>query len=92
MSDQQAVAARVEEVAAILANLEPHQQRVVAEFHELQGRLEKLESFIGSAAFQAVHRSERIVLLRQASAMEDYADCLYARIELWTPIDEEGRA
>lgn len=64
-------------------DLKPHQQRVVAERDELAERLGKLNTFIGSPAFNAVEGEERRLLLAQAVHMTSYFVTLIERIDLW---------
>lgn len=78
---------RTEEVAAKLAALAPHQQRVVAEAGAREGELAKLEAFIGSPVFQQLDRDERILLTRQATIMEELVQCLHERIGLWMEVE-----
>jgi len=60
--------------------LQPHQQRVVEESQELLGRIERLQAFSESPTFAALDATERHRLLRQMSAMADYAMVLAERI------------
>ena len=61
----------------------PHQQRVVEECNELDIRLSKLNSFIGSRNFGDVIGPERAMLTAQAHHMTGYWMTLRERIELW---------
>jgi len=60
--------------------LQPHQQRVVEESQELLGRIERLQAFTDSPVFTGLDSAERDRLLRQMSAMADYATVLAERI------------
>ena len=60
--------------------LQPHQQRVVEESQELLGRIERLQTFTDSPVFAGLDSAERDRLLRQMSAMADYATVLAERI------------
>ena len=60
--------------------LQPHQQRVVEESQELLGRIERLQAFTDSPVFAGLDSAERDRLLRQMSAMADYATVLAERI------------
>ena len=60
--------------------LQPHQQRVVEESQELLGRIERLQAFTDSPVFAELDSAERDRLLRQMSAMADYATVLAERI------------
>lgn len=62
----------------------PHQQRVVDELDELSTRLDKLNSFIGSAKFNEIGiQVERDLLLKQVGQMTAYWMTLHERIQLW---------
>ena len=60
--------------------LQPHQQRVAEESQELLGRIERLQAFTDSPVFAGLDSAERDRLLRQMSAMADYATVLAERI------------
>lgn len=60
--------------------LQPHQQRVVEESQELLGRIERLQAFTDSPVFAGLDSAEQNRLLRQMSAMADYATVLAERI------------
>jgi stress-induced morphogen len=64
-------------------NLQPHQQRVVDEKQELDGRRDKLEVFIVSDLFQTLDSAEQERMLRQAKAMGEYSLILGERIQAW---------
>jgi hypothetical protein len=62
--------------------LQPHQQRVVAEKHELDEKIDKLKAFImESPIFQKLPDDERSRLNRQYDVMVEYSRILGARIE-----------
>lgn len=63
--------------------LQPHQQRVVDEAHELGERLAKLRAFIGTPFFYGLSFDEQARLVRQESAMRTYYGILLERIEAW---------
>jgi hypothetical protein len=65
--------------------LEPHQQRVVAERYELEGKLSRLVAFLETqpAARGSISVAERDRLRAQAAVMRAYVDILAARIEAW---------
>lgn len=62
-------------------NLQPHQQRVVAEKSELDERLTKLLAFFQSPMFISLPEAERSRLRNQARFMDGYAAVLQERIE-----------
>jgi hypothetical protein len=63
--------------------LQPYQQRVVAEKAELDGKLDKLKAFLVADSFVAVNNAEQDRLLRQAKAMGEYSKILGERIAAW---------
>lgn len=66
---------------AIPFQLLPYQQRVVGEHVEIVERLQKLLTFLGSRTFEQVTPTERERMLRQAAAMQTYANVLEERIK-----------
>lgn len=62
------------------STMQPHQQRVVDEQAELDGRLAKLNTFINSALFSTLDGDEQDRLERQATTMAMYSDILSDRI------------
>jgi hypothetical protein len=78
------------QAAAVLA---PHEQRVVQEATELQGRLDKLTAFIGGQVFVTeLDQTDRLLLYRQHAAMTELVFVLAARIQRFKPVgaDSEG--
>jgi len=76
-----------------LALLAPHEQRVVQEAIELQGRLDKLTAFIDGQVFMTeLEQADRLLLYRQHAAMTELAFLLAARIQRFKPVgaDSEG--
>ncbi len=61
-------------------DLQPHQQRVVAEKEEVSDRLAKLLTFFQSPVFQGLPEAERSRLRNQARFMDGYAAVLEERI------------
>lgn len=62
--------------------MEPHQQRVLDERNELNGRLSKLRVFITtSPTFDALPNDDKMLLKRQSETMGTYYDILNMRIE-----------
>lgn len=60
---------------------QPHQQRVVDEKAENDGRLEKLKAFIESnPTFETLPGAEQVRLCRQARIMRELSDVLGERI------------
>jgi hypothetical protein len=65
-------------------SLQPHQQRVVIEFNDLQEKRRALAEFIvKNPVFRELDEAERERLKRQATAMTAYADVLEERMESW---------
>jgi hypothetical protein len=62
------------------STLQPHQQRVVDERAELDGKLAKLNTFIDGATFSALDADEQDRLKQQAATMTMYSDILTERI------------
>lgn len=54
--------------------------RLLAESRELEGRIEKLETFIGTTAFLALPGDQQALLDAQRSTMKSYAEILGRRI------------
>jgi hypothetical protein len=68
-----------------MAELLPHQKRVVEEQAELAARLAKLSLFINSAFFASVDHAEQKRLINQETAMTLYDVILHERIKAFTP-------
>lgn len=66
-----------------LAELQPHQQRVVVEFKVLCTRIENLRVFTTAERFKRIAHAEQVLMLSQLDAMHTYAEMLDARMELW---------
>lgn len=64
-----------------VVELQPHQQRVVAEKAELDERIEKLNSYFEQPHFRSLHTDEQARMLHQAVLMEYYSKVLGDRIE-----------
>lgn len=62
-------------------NLQPHQQRVVAEKTELDEKLAKLLAFFQGGIFASLPEAERSRLRNQARFMDGYSAVLGERIE-----------
>jgi hypothetical protein len=60
--------------------LQPHQQRVVAEKAELDERLNKLLAFNSTQTYQELPAEDRDLLFEQASYMQAYSSVLGLRI------------
>lgn len=56
------------------------QKRVIEEKNDLDGRLERLDGFIGKSLYGAASRAEQERLCRQAGLMRDYSAVLGERI------------
>ncbi len=60
--------------------MQPHQQRVVDEKSELDGKLAKLKFFLAGDLFKTVNPDEQKRLTTQAKIMCDYSEILGERI------------
>lgn len=60
--------------------MQDYQERVVDEKKELDGRLERLASFIDSESFSSIDIAERSRLLNQSIHMRNYSQVLCDRI------------
>lgn len=60
--------------------MDDFKQRLEAEQKELQGKLQKLNGFIGSDAFKNIDEVQKTLLNVQARAMETYNQILLERI------------
>lgn len=60
--------------------MQPYQERVIAESNDLRDKLNKLEAFINSDAFNDLDREDRQLLRRQCFYMDDYFEVLRKRI------------
>jgi hypothetical protein len=58
----------------------PHELRVVAEKHDLDGRLQKLEVFIAGPTFKMLDVEEQARMTRQADLMFQLSQVLGERI------------
>lgn len=67
-------------------DLQPHQQRVVFEKNDLDGKIERLTMFMHEAPdlFNNLPDAEKMRLARQAKAMCEYRDVLDERIAAFT--------
>lgn len=63
------------------AQLQPHQERVIAERAELHEKIARLDAFIRSDRFTAVDIHEQVRMTMQLHFMLKYRQCLDARIE-----------
>jgi hypothetical protein len=70
----------VPQVSLASAALAPHQQRVLDEKGELDGRLSKLREFFATPTFEALDADERDRLTRQSQVMGEYSLILNERI------------
>lgn len=71
---------RLAEAAAAKAAPTDFHDRVRAEAAELQGRIDKLASFLPSDTFNGLPKEEQGRLTAQLAAMQDYSNCLAERI------------
>jgi hypothetical protein len=65
--------------------MQPHQQRVVDERAELDGKLAKLNAFIDGPMFGTLDADEQNLLKQQAATMAMYSDILTDRITAFAP-------
>jgi hypothetical protein len=60
--------------------MQPHQERVVAEKHELDDKISKLTAFVGGTIFASLDDAERSRLSIQLQHMNGYSEILGQRI------------
>lgn len=60
--------------------LQPYQQRVLTEHDELQGRLDRLTTFLSSTAAESIDPTQRALLHLQHAIMVSYLEVLQMRI------------
>ncbi len=60
--------------------MEAFQERVIEEEKELAGKIRRLDSFVESGTFEAIHGEEQDRMLRQLRAMRIYCGVLGERI------------
>lgn len=58
-----------------------HIDRMIIEHNELMANLVKLNQFVEGDKFKSLDSRDRLLLRRQAAAMEDYAECLHDRLK-----------
>jgi hypothetical protein len=61
--------------------MQPHQERVVVEKHELDEKLDKLGAFLTGKIMHTLPDDEQARLRRQYALMRDYSSILQERIE-----------
>lgn len=59
----------------------PHQKRVVDELAELQEKVNKLITYVGTNSFQGLSHIDRHLLTTQLDAMRVYGNILVMRID-----------
>ena len=69
-----------------MADLQPHQARVVGEKADLDEKLAKLSAFLDSEAAKALALEDQSLLHRQRVLMFNYSGILSARIERFTSV------
>ncbi len=67
----------------------PHEQRVIEEHEDLDGKITRLSAFIGTQAFGSLPRTDQWLLREQLSAMKAYLAILIARIRRFTPEEQQ---
>jgi len=65
--------------------MQPHQQRVVDEYAELDSRLAKLISFFDTPLFSGLADADKELLVSQGEAMQQYSTILLKRILTFAP-------
>lgn len=65
--------------------MQAHQERVVTEKAELDGKIERLKTFTASEMFQTLHPEERGRMVRQLEIMQQYSSVLAERIAAFPP-------
>lgn len=61
-------------------------ERVIKEWRELDEKIDKLVSFMGSPKYEKMTEAERELLLQQLNAMINYSRALRARLTIWREI------
>lgn len=61
--------------------MQPHQERVVAERDDLQGKIDRLRVFIGGDLFNTLNNGEQGRLQEQLAYMDSYVAVLQRRID-----------
>lgn len=67
-----------------LTEIPPHQLRVIDERTELEVRIGKLQSFVGTGTYAALTQLDQHLLLEQLTHMRAYSGLLGARIQRFT--------
>jgi hypothetical protein len=67
-----------------LETLLPHQQRVVVEKMELDGKIAALNGFFSTATFESLSAYEQGLMRQQVICMQRYSEILAERIHLFT--------
>ncbi|MEA3643336.1 MAG: hypothetical protein VBE63_25870, partial [Lamprobacter sp.] len=60
--------------------MKDYQQRVIAEKEDLDGKIERLATFMTGETFEALPGAERSDMQLQIGAMQEYSDILANRI------------
>lgn len=68
-------------------NLKPWQERLVLEKQELDAKLAKLEAFLGTPNFEALHPTDRSLLRTQFQVMKTYSVILEHRVARFQPAE-----
>ncbi|UOX39416.1 hypothetical protein [Klebsiella phage GADU21] len=64
--------------------MQPHEQRVVDEQSELEGKLHKLSEFTKTSTFELLATEEKTLLRMQLEVMRTYSSILGLRIARFT--------
>lgn len=68
--------------------MESHQQRVIEEKEQLDGRLASLNTFLSVGDVQGLPHDERVRMTRQAEIMTSYSNVLGERIKAFDLVTE----
>ena len=58
-------------------------KKVANEYIKLSEKIENPENFFGTAKFNALSDTQKVLLIVQKDAMETYATCLNERLNNW---------
>lgn len=73
-------------------SLAPHEIRMMEEQAQLTGRIDKLVAFVHTGQFQEMATEDRMLLLEQLSAMQQYGHVLNKRISRFAKDDADDFA
>jgi len=61
--------------------MQPHEQRVLDEHHDLAGKMSKLSDFLETFTFKVLPAADRVLLETQYYQMSGYLETLQRRVE-----------